>query len=89
MPDFLVRQIDERLAVQIKEHARLRQLTLNDALLELIQAGLKAHGSPGAMAALHVATDDDLEPRVISTGWNSDEASALVDAIRALERLPR
>ena len=50
MPDYLVRGIDEKLAVRIKDYARDRQLTLNDGVLELLAAGLDSRAAHVALS---------------------------------------
>lgn len=89
MPDYLVRGIDEKLAVRIKDYARDRQVTLNDGVLELISAGLNARGSRVALTGGTRAEEAEREVRMLGGSWNSDEASAFADALRALEGLPR
>lgn len=89
MPDYLVRGIDEKLAVRIKDYARDRQVTLNEGVLELIEVGLDARGSRVALSGGARAAELDREVRTLGGSWNSDEASAFADALRAMERLPR
>ncbi len=87
MPDYLVRSIDEKLAVRIKDYARDRGVTLNEGVLELLAAGLDSRGAHAALAG-----DPNVgsgEVRTIGGSWSSDEASAFADAMRAMERLPR
>lgn len=88
MPDFLLRNIDEPLAVRIKDYARDRKLTLSDALLELLRAGLAVRASHAA-AASTLSPDGQGEVRMLGGSWTSDEAGAFSEAIKALERLPR
>jgi hypothetical protein len=89
MPDYLVRGIDEKLALRIKDYARDRQVTLNDGVLELISAGLDSRASRVALTGGARAEEIESEVRMLGGSWNSDEASAFADALRALERLPR
>jgi hypothetical protein len=89
MPDYMVRGIDEKLALRIKAYARDRQLTLNDGVLELIAAGLDSRAAHVALAGGARASDQTSEVQTIGGSWNSDEASAFAEALRALERLPR
>lgn len=89
MPDFMVRGIDEQLALRIKDYARDRQLTLNDGVLELIAAGLDSRAAHVALSGGPRAEGSDREVRTIGGSWDSAEASAFADALRALERLPR
>lgn len=89
MVDYLVRNIDEKLAVRIKDFARDRSVTLNDAVLELIAAGLDSRAAHVALSGGSRALAGDSEVRMLGGSWNSDEAGAFAEAIRALERLPR
>jgi len=86
MPDYLVRSIDEKLAVRIKDYARDRGVTLNEGVLELITAGLDSRGAHAAMAG---ASPNGGSVHTIGGMWSSDEATAFAEAIRAIERLPR
>jgi hypothetical protein len=85
MPDFLLSNIDDRLAVRIKEHARQRQLTINQAFLELIESGLEHF----ERSAREKQTPDPKQLHAVIVHWNDEEAGALADALKALERLPR
>lgn len=89
MPDYLVRNIDEKLAVRIKDYARDRAVTLNDAVLELIAAGLESRAAHVALTGGPRAAAVESEVRMLGGSWNADEAGAFAEAIRALERLPR
>lgn len=89
MPDYLVRGIDEKLAVRIKDYARDRHVTLNDGVLELISAGLDSRAAHVALSGGPRATERASDVHTIGGSWNSDEASAFADALRALEGLPR
>ncbi|MBL8246734.1 MAG: hypothetical protein JNL89_21220 [Rhodanobacteraceae bacterium] len=89
MPDYLVRGIDEKLALRIKDYVRDRQVTLNDGVLELIAAGLDSRASHVALSGGPRAESLEREVRTIGGSWDSEEASAFADALRALERLPR
>ena len=87
MPDFMVKNIDEKLAVRIKDYARDRSVTLNEGVLELLAAGLDSRGA-------HAALSGPLQPgggevRTIGGSWSGDEAAAFAEAMRAMERLPR
>lgn len=88
MPDFLVRNIPDQLALQIKDYARDGNMTLNDGMLDLLAAGLALRGSAPRPSPPSVGTIE-VGARALSTGWDASEALALGDAIRALERLPR
>lgn len=89
MPDYLVRGIDEKLAVRIKDYARDRQLTLNDGVLELLAAGLDSRAAHVALSGGARAQASESEVRMLGGSWNADEAGAFAEALRALERLPR
>jgi hypothetical protein len=89
MVDYLVRNIEEKLAVRIKDYARDCKLTLNDAVLELIAAGLDSRAAHVALSGGARALASETEVRMLGGSWNSDEAGAFAEAIRALERLPR
>ena len=89
MPDYLVRGIEEKLALRIKDYARDRQVTLNDGVLELIAAGLDSRAARVALSGGARASDQTSQVHTIGGSWNSDEASAFADALRALEGLPR
>lgn len=85
MPDYLLRNIDERLALRIKDHARQRQVTINEAFLELIDSGLEHF----ERLARERQAQDHKQLDAVIVQWNEDEAGALADALKALERLPR
>lgn len=89
MPDYLIRGIDEKLALRIKDYVRDRQVTLNDGVLELLAAGLDSRAAHVALSGGARAEGGDRQVRTIGGSWDSDEASAFADALRALERLPR
>lgn len=89
MPDYLVRGIDEKLALRIKDYARDRQVTLNDCVLELIAAGLDSRAAHVALSGGPRASERVSEVHTIGGSWDTEEASAFADALRALERLPR
>ena len=85
MPDYLLRNIDERLALRIKEHARQRQVTINEAFIELIDSGLEHF----QRIAREKQAQDHKELDAVIVQWNEDEAGAMAEAMKALERLPR
>lgn len=87
MPDYLVRSIDEKLAIRIKDYARDRGVTLNEGVLELLSAGLDSRGTYAALSGN--PNSGDGEVRTIGGSWSSEEAGAFAEAMRALERLPR
>lgn len=83
MPDLLLRDISEALAQSVKLYARDRGLTLNQAVLQLLEAGLQRPPSREENIT-HMA-----ETRTLGGIWNSDESSAFNAAVRALERIPK
>ncbi len=85
MPDFTVRGIDITLAERIKEIARVRNWSINDVVLELLQKGLSANGSAAAASA---APEDRNDVALLSGTWGSDEAAAFRAAVEAFESLP-
>ncbi len=85
MPDFLLRNIDERLAIRIKEYAREKERPLNEALLTLLARGLEAEATHAAMGGTRAIEG---EMRTLGGSWSGDEASAFQEALRALERIP-
>jgi len=89
MPDYLVRGIDEKVASRIKDYTRDRNITLNEGVLELISAGLDSRAAHVGLSGGARAASVESEVRMLGGSWNSDEASAFADALRALERLPR
>jgi predicted NAD/FAD-dependent oxidoreductase len=80
MADFLLRDIDERVAERIKEIARQKGWPLNDVMLLLIKQALgivepEPAPVPGDIARLTGA-------------WNDDEARAFQEAMAAMSSLP-
>jgi hypothetical protein len=80
MADFLLRDIDERVANRVKEIARQKGWPLNDVLLHLIKQSLgyvepEPAPVPGDIARLNGA-------------WNEDEARAFMEAISSFADLP-
>ncbi len=80
MADFLLRDIDERVAERIKEMARQKGWPLNDVILLLLKQALGMVGPepppvPGDIARLAGA-------------WNDDETKAFAEAMAALTGLP-
>ena len=80
MADFLVRDIDERVAERLKELARQKGWPLNDVILHLLKQALgmaepEPPPVPGDIARLRGA-------------WNDEEARALEEAMRAMSGLP-
>ena len=80
MADFLLRDIDERVAERIKEIARQKGWPLNDVMLLLLKQALgliepEPAPVPGDIARLTGA-------------WNDDEARAFQEAMAAMSNLP-
>lgn len=80
MADFLVRDIDERVADRLKEIARQKGWPLNDVILHLLKQSLglaepEPPPVPGDIARLRGT-------------WNDEESRALEEAMRAMSGLP-
>jgi len=80
MADFLLRDIDERVAERIKEMARQKGWPLNDVILHLLKQALgivepEPAPEPGDIARL-------------TGSWNDDESRAFAEAMAALNNLP-
>lgn len=80
MPDFLVRDIDAKLAERIKTMARDRGWPINDVILHLLKqaTGLaepEPAKEPGDIARLAGA-------------YQGTESDAFMEALKALESLP-
>ena len=80
MADFLLRDIDERVADRIKEMARKKGWPLNDVILHLLKVSLglaepEAPPVPGDIARL-------------SGAWGDDETKAFEAAMSAFSGLP-
>jgi len=80
MADFLLRDIDERVAERIKEMARQRGWPLNDVILHLIKQALGLSEpdpapEPGDIARLMGA-------------WDDSESKAFQAAMQAFSGLP-
>ncbi|KAA2284229.1 hypothetical protein [Arenimonas fontis] len=80
MADFLLRDIDERVAERIKEIARQKGWPLNDVILLLLKQALglvepEPPPEPGDIARLTGA-------------WSDDETRAFAEAMAALNSLP-
>lgn len=80
MADFLLRDIDERVAERIKEIARQKGWPLNDVILLLVKQALgmaepEPPPVPGDIARLTGA-------------WNDDETKAFAAAMAAMTDLP-
>jgi hypothetical protein len=80
MADFLLRDIDERVAERVKEMARQRGWPLNDVILHLIKQALgltdpEPAPVPGDIARLMGA-------------WDDAEARAFQEAMSSFSKLP-
>ena len=80
MADFLLRDIDERIAELVKEMARQRGWPLNDVILHLIKQALgladpEPAPVPGDIARLMGA-------------WDDAEARAFQEAMSSFNKLP-
>ncbi len=80
MADFLLRDIDDRVANRVKELARQKGWPLNDVLLLLVKQALGMAEPdpapiPGDIARLNGA-------------WNEDESRAVMEAMNSLTELP-
>ncbi len=80
MADFLLRDIDDRVANRVKELARQKGWPLNDVLLLLVKQALGMAEPdpapiPGDIARLNGA-------------WNEDESRAFMEAINSFSELP-
>lgn len=80
MADFLLRDIDERVAERIKEMARQRGWPLNDVILHLIKLALglsepEPPPVPGDIARL-------------LGSWDDEETRAFNEAMQAFSGLP-
>lgn len=79
----MIRGIGDALAEKIKQHARERGLTLNQAVLELLELGLR--GGP----ALSEPLVPMQEMRILGGTWSAEEAQAFREALAAIEKLPK
>ncbi len=80
MADFLLRDIDDRVANRVKELARQKGWPLNDVLLLLVKQALGMAEPdpapiPGDIARLNGA-------------WNEDESRAFMEAMNSFSELP-
>ncbi len=80
MADFLLRDIDERVANRVKEIARQKGWPLNDVLLLLLKQSLgmaepEPAPVPGDIARLNGA-------------WNDEESRAFMEAMNSFSELP-
>jgi hypothetical protein len=78
--DFLLRDIDDRVANRVKELARQKGWPLNDVLLLLVKQALGMAEPdpapiPGDIARLNGA-------------WNEDESRAFMEAMNSFTELP-
>ena len=80
MADFLLRDIDERVAERIKEMARQRGWPLNDVILHLIKQALGLSEPEPAPVPGDIA-------RVLGS-WDDAETRAFNEAMSAFTTLP-
>ena len=80
MPDILVRHIDETLADRIKDIARERQWSLNEAILFALRRGVGLAGDDATRRELH-------DIAMLGGTWESTEAAAFRAALDAFERV--
>lgn len=80
MADFLLRDIDERVAERIKEMARQKGWPLNDVILLLLKQSLGMAEPEPAPVPGDIAR--------LAGAWNDDEARAFQEAMEAMNSLP-
>ncbi|GAB2500650.1 hypothetical protein [Arenimonas alkanexedens] len=80
MADFLIRDIDERVAERIKEMARQKGWPLNDVILLLIKQALGLAEPEPAPVPGDIAR--------LTGAWSDDEARAFEEAMSAMTGLP-
>jgi len=80
MADFLLRDIDDRVAERIKEIARQKGWPLNDVMLLLLKQALGIIDPEPAPVPGDIAR--------LTGAWNDDEARAFQEAMAAMSDLP-
>ncbi|MGH8028847.1 MAG: hypothetical protein ACREO3_02830 [Arenimonas sp.] len=80
MADFLLRDIDERVAERIKEMARQKGWPLNDVILHLVKQALGLAEPDPAPVPGDIAR--------LAGAWGDDEAKAFEAAMSAFTGLP-
>ena len=80
MADFLLRDIDERVAERIQEIARQKGWPLNDVMLLLLKQALGIIDPEPAPVPGDIAR--------LTGAWNDDEARAFQEAMAAMTSLP-
>jgi hypothetical protein len=80
MADFLLRDIDERVAERIKEMARQKGWPLNDVILLLVKQALGLAEPEPAPVPGDIAR--------LTGAWNDDESRAFEEAMAAMSSLP-
>jgi len=78
--DFLLRDIDERVAERVKEMARQRGWPLNEVILHLLKQAL------GLVEPEPPAVPGDIAR--LTGSWGDEEARAFEAAVNAFARLP-
>lgn len=80
MPDILVRHLDDAMVQRIKEIARERHWSINEAILHALRHGLGLAGDEGLRSS----------PRDIATlvgTWDAGESAAFEEALKAFEHV--
>ena len=80
MADFLLRDIDERVAERIKEIARQKGWPLNDVILLLVRQALGLADPEPAPVPGDIAR--------LTGAWNVEETRAFAEAMSARSSLP-
>lgn len=80
MADFLLRDIDERVAERIKEMARQKGWPLNDVILHLLKQAL------GLVEPEPAAVPGDIAR--LAGAWGDEESKAFEAAMQAFTGLP-
>ena len=80
MADFLLRDIDERVANRVKEIARQKGWPLNDVLLLLVKQALGMAEPDPAPIPGDIAR--------LNSAWNEDESRAFMEAMNSFTELP-
>jgi hypothetical protein len=78
MPDILVRHLDNAMAERIKEIARERHWSINDAILHALRHGL-------GLAGDEIARRDRQDIATLGGTWDASESAAFNEALEAFE----
>lgn len=80
MPDLLVRHLDNAMVERIKEIARERRWSINDAVLHALRHGLGLAGEDIAHSGLRdIAT--------LAGTWDAGESAAFEEALKAFKHV--